>query len=101
MNRTALNFKTNKKLHAMFWDAGITSCEIKLPGCLNTWMLNYCHRHPRRWYYDKPDELLWDKKQVVLGCQKCHKTVDDIMTKKEREEVFLKIRGEESNESRE
>jgi len=96
MNRIKVNLKANKKLHAMFWDAGVTSCEIRLPGCSNTWLLNYCHRHPRRWYYDKPDELLWSKNQVVLGCQKCHNTVDNKMTKKEREEIFIKLRGNEN-----
>ena len=94
MNRTKINQKANKELHKLFWNEEIFTCEIRLPGCLNSWMLNYCHRHPRRYYYDKPDELLWSKNQVLLGCQKCHEILDK-MSKEKKEEIFLRLRGEE------
>ena len=95
MNRTAINKKANEKLHKMFWDLGISWCEIGLIGCLNTWMLSYAHRHNRIWYYDKPDELLWSRKQVLLGCQHCHDIIDNKMSKEDKEKIFLNLLGKE------
>ncbi|MFA5993341.1 MAG: hypothetical protein WC823_00105 [Parcubacteria group bacterium] len=100
MKRTAIrkigkigkaNLEANKLLKILYENSDIRSCEIAGEGCEN-WILNYCHRHDREWY--KGDvELLSSFNQTIIGCQKCHGKMDT--NKKEREEIFLKLRGEE------
>lgn len=94
MNRTKINQKANRELKKLFLNKGIIYCELKFPGCTNLWATSFCHRHPRLWYYDKPDELLWDYRQVILGCIHDHKILDE-MSKEKKEEIFLRLRGEE------
>ena len=92
MNRTKINQKANHMLLKKYENKSHI-CEIKLDGCLNTWMLQWVHRHKRKWYYDKPEELLWDNKQVLLGCANCHDRLEK--NKKLTVDVFLKLRGKE------
>jgi hypothetical protein len=93
VNRTAINQKANQKLHKMFWDKGIFLCEANLEGCERGWMLSYAHRHKRLYYYDKPDELLWDYKEVILACLKCHNKMEK--SKELTEQVFNRLREPE------
>ena len=95
MNRTKVNRKANKEIAKQAEARGINYCEIGLSGCLRTWFLQPAHRHKRRWYYDKPDKLLWDYKQWVVGCQKCHVEIE--VDKELTEKIFLKLRGKEWN----
>ena len=98
MNRTKINKKANIEIAKQVDAKNIRACEIRLPGCLNAWMLERVHRRKRRWYYDKPDELLWDYKQWVIGCHSCHAKIE--VDKKLTEQVFLKLRGEEFEEEK-
>lgn len=82
-----INISANRKLKIIF--SGTKYCEIKLPGCLGNWLLQFCHRHKRIWYYTKP-ELLSDRNQVVIGCQNCHEKIEN--DKKLTEEVFHLLR---------
>jgi 5-methylcytosine-specific restriction endonuclease McrA len=52
------------------------------------------HRHKRLWYYDKPDELLWDYKQWIIACIKCHDHYED--DREGTEKIFSELRGEEN-----
>jgi hypothetical protein len=93
MNRTKVNRKADIEIKKQAEAMEITSCEIKLNGCKGGMFLQRVHRHKRRYYYDKPDELLWDIKQWVIGCGWCHSVleVDNNYT----EEIFLRLRGKE------
>ena len=91
MNRTAINKRANKEIARIVRDKNINFCQIHLPGC-NGLFLAAAHRHDRRWYYDKPDELLWDESQWMLGCQYCHTKIDH--DKELREKIFLREGGE-------
>jgi hypothetical protein len=93
MNRTAINKKANREIDKQIEKLGIKTCEIGLPGCLNSWFLQRTHRHKRGWYYDKPDSLLWNYKEWCLACHKCHETIE--RDKKLTEETFLRLRGQE------
>lgn len=84
------NIEANKKLKEMF--AGTEYCEIRLPGCMRTWPLQFCHRHKRIYYRSCPDKLS-DYKQVVVGCQACHDKIEN--SRQLTEEVFLRLRGDE------
>ena len=90
--RGRINLAANKKLKEEF--AGTRYCEIQLDRCLGNWPLQRCHRHKRNWYYDKPPEMLSDRKQVVIGCQNCHDDIEH--DAKLTEKVFLKLRGPEN-----
>jgi hypothetical protein len=93
-NRTFLNKKANIELKKLFEQKDIKTCELRFTGCMNNYYLNFCHRHKRKWYYDKPDELLWDFSQVVLGCQQCHELIEG--SKELTEIMFKKLRGVEN-----
>lgn len=67
-------------------------CEIRLPGCLVTWPLHWCHRHKRSWYKGNVEKLS-DKKQVVVGCQACHDKIEH--NAELTEAVFNELRGNE------
>jgi hypothetical protein len=87
--------KTNNivpKLKRIYQEKGITSCELRLPGCLNNWALGFAHRHKRRWYLGK-ENLLSDFNQTVLACVKCHDTIE--YNKELTDKVFTNLRGGE------
>ena len=91
--RTGLNQKANRQLKSLYIKNDVTRCEIGLPGCFSYTFLQFVHRHKRRWYYDKPDELLWAWEQTLLGCQSCHNLIE--YDSKLTEKTFLKLRGPE------
>lgn len=90
MNRTAINRKANIELKKLFLDKGIYWCEV----CGKAYILSFAHRHKRKWYYDKPNELLWDFNQVIIVCLICHDKMekDSELT----EQKFMSLRGEET-----
>jgi hypothetical protein len=90
MNRTKINKIANSKLRILFYDKEIYLCEARLNGCQYDWILSFAHRHKRRWYYDKPDKLLWDFGQVILCCLHCHEILEK--DSKLTEEIFTKLR---------
>lgn len=87
--RTKLNAKANRKLKEIFCKQGISLCEVRLKDCWVT-SVTFAHRHKRVWYYDKPDELLWDLKQVILACPECHRKLE--YDKELTEETFKRLR---------
>jgi len=80
------------KLKRLYEDKGITTCEIRLPGCENNWALGFAHRHKRRWYLGK-EKLLSDFNQTVLACVMCHDKIE--YNRELTEEVFNRLRGVE------
>jgi hypothetical protein len=92
MNRIALNNKASRELNKLFSEKGVRWCELQLSKC-NNFCLSYAHRHKRRWYYDKPDHLLWDHDQVAISCANCHEMIEK--NKELTESTFLRVRGEE------
>jgi hypothetical protein len=89
LNRTKINLKANKEISKQAEKIGICSCEI----CGSIFWLTRMHRHKRRWYYDKPEELLWHFKQWLIACITCHDYYE--RRSAETEEIFVKLRGEE------
>jgi len=81
------------KLKKIYEEKGVTTCELRLPGCLNYMYLGFAHRHKRRWYKLKP-ELLDDYNQTVLACVKCHERIE--YDKELTATQFRRLRGEET-----
>jgi len=90
MNRTSINRKADKEITRQAVNRGIIRCEI----CGSNSWLTRMHRHKRLWYYDKPDELLWDYKQWIIACIKCHDHYED--DREGTEKIFSELRGEEN-----
>lgn len=89
--RGRANLSANAILNRLYAESSIRDCELKLEGC-DGWPLNYCHRHERD-YYKGDVEKLASFNQTVIGCQKCHRKIDD--NKQLREEKFFELRGPE------
>lgn len=87
---TEANKKANAKLKKMFYEKGITTCEIRFAGCMNDNFLSFAHRHKRLWYRGQL-ELLSDFNQVVLACASCHQEIEG--NKELTERVFARLRG--------
>jgi len=75
MKRKAINAKANRMLKKLFLNEDTITCEVRFKDC---WVhaVQFAHRNKRRWYYDKPDELLWAKNQVILACPNCHNRLE-------------------------
>lgn len=94
-----INAKANKEIAKMWVDKDIRYCEV-CPALADMDLLDWqclqassnAHRHGRIWYRSQP-ELLWDFNQVVRACMKAHRFIDEHQDI--REEVFIKLRGEE------
>ena len=84
------------KLKKIYLDKEITTCELRLPGCVNNMFLGFAHRHKRRWYKHNPS-LLDDFNQTVLACQPCHEQIE--YNKQLTEDMFLRLRGEEDGKT--
>ena len=77
------------KLKKIYWDKGITICEVKLDGCMPNFGLSFAHLHKRFWYYDKPG-LLGDFNQTLLACAYCHPRIE--RDKKLTAKIFKRLR---------
>lgn len=95
-----INIKVNTILIDKFYKAELLNvCEIILRGCLYDYLLQFCHRHERVWYYkygrtdEEVIELMSSNKQVIRGYQYCHNYVDN--DKEFRKQTFQKLRGKE------
>lgn len=85
--RGKVNAKARRKIAEISKKNDWTRCFIKLSGC--TYEANApAHRHKRRWYYDKPDELLWDVSEWMPACISCHQKIEN--DKELTEKVFNK-----------
>lgn len=60
--------RIRKQLKKDFEKAGITSCELKLEGCVHNNFLGFAHTKKRR--------DVTDLRRVVLACQNCHERVE-------------------------
>lgn len=76
MKRMADNQRANREMKQYCIDHDIRYCELRLPGCQVSQFLSFAHAHKRRWYYEHPVELLWDRKQWRLSCQNCHSKIE-------------------------
>jgi len=83
----------NDRLKRELEELNITSCEVRLVGCLNNSFLTPAHRHKRIEYKKRP-EMLWNINQVIVACQNCHKTIES--NKELTELLFTKLRGEDA-----
>lgn len=61
---------------------GITSCEVRLEGCMGTFGLALAHSKKRRFILTKED--YWS---VVAACQKCHDRLDLDMNHEEMQKT--------------
>lgn len=82
----------NKKLKKLYSDKGITTCELRLPGCWIDNGLTFLHRH-KRIYYKSCPERLTEFNQTLLGCINCHMETE--YDRKLTADLFNKLRGEE------
>ncbi len=89
--RTQINKIANKKLLELQIEKDIRHCEL-----CSTQAISNAHRHPRNWYRSHEDRSLWDFKQVLFLCIKCHKNMDDRSktTENEKEVIFNRLRPE-------
>lgn len=99
-----INIRANKKIKEMFLKKGIDRCEacpvLHKLGHLNWQCLqasSNAHRHSRI-EYRKNLNKLYDYKQVIRACIPSHKFMDE--NKEVREQVFLVLRGEETNDTK-
>ena len=75
-------------LKKIYEEKGITTCELRLPGCWYDNALTFAHRHKRIWYKSQPKKLT-EFNQTVLGCVHCHMEIeyDRELTKQKFEEL--------------
>lgn len=69
--KTIIWSKYRAELKKEFEDKGIVTCELRLNGCQNNYMLSWSHGDKRRFLTD--DEL---RNFVTLACQNCHSMVE-------------------------
>ena len=69
--RTLKRRQINVKLKKIWLEQGITSCEIRLPGCLRSFAMGAAHAEKSRFL--QTDEQ-W--MTAALACCKCHETIE-------------------------
>lgn len=90
LNKNSAWTVARARLKRIFYDKGITNCEIGLPGCVQYTMLSFAHRHKRIWYAnDENRTKLGDFDQVLLACIPCHQVIED---SRELTEKYFKLR---------
>lgn len=73
--RSNINKKARIKIAEISEKYNLTRCAIGLKGCSGE--ANHpAHRHKRKWYYDKPEELLWDINEWIPACINCHMKIE-------------------------
>ncbi len=87
--RQKINAAALRKLKKIYQDKEITTCEVRLEGCLNNWALGFAHRHKRRWYYGI-EEQLSSFDETVLACSSCHDKIE--YDKELTQKVFKRLR---------
>ena len=87
------NLKANKEIDKYFIENDINYCEINFPGCTGKYNLTRCHKE-RRENYRHDLTLLYNPKEVLLGCQSCHTILDDRSktTKEQSDKIFKQKR---------
>ena len=69
--RTAKRRAINQRLKKLWEAAGITSCELRLPGCLGSWAMGAAHSKKSRFLITDEDWM-----EAALSCCKCHETIE-------------------------
>lgn len=70
--RTLKRRRFNVKLKKIWLEAGITSCELRLPGiCLGTWALSAAHSKKSRYLITDEDWL-----EACLADCACHEAIE-------------------------
>lgn len=77
--------KARERLIQIYKNKGITTCEIKLEGCLGQWTSAFAHLYKR-----SDPRCRHSFKQTVLACSRCHQAIEN--DKDLTEEVFKKLR---------
>ena len=65
--RTLKRRRFNVKLKKIWLEQGVTSCELRLPGCLGTWAMGAAHSKKSRFLITDDDWL-----EAALSCCHCH-----------------------------
>ena len=88
------NIAANRKLKEIYAEKGITTCELRFPGCLGNQMLSFCHKE-RREAYRGNLERLGAFEETLLGDIHCHQILDDRSktTEEEKNNIFKRLRG--------
>lgn len=81
--------KDRAKLKVEYEERGITTCEIRLPGCAVNNFLSFAHRNKRVFYNTHP-ELLGDFSETLLSCIPCHQKLE--VSRELTNEYFNKLR---------
>lgn len=83
--RTAEWNKARVKLKKIYANKGITTCELRLPGCWVNNALSFCHRYKRN-----DPRCSHDFNGTILGCIPCHNVIE--YDRELTEEVFERLR---------
>lgn len=75
------------KAKVAFESAGVTTCEVRRPGCWRDNALGFCHSLKRRNIHTEEE-----KREVILGCNICHDALEllpeDVMYRTVREIIL-------------
>jgi len=85
--------KAKKKLIERYRQEGITTCEMRLSGCMNDFGLSFAHRYKRR---DSRCEHTFEK--TCLACAFCHNKTE--YDRELNREVFNRISLERKKNER-
>lgn len=83
-----INIKARKMIRDIAEEKSLSTCEVKLPGCMRNFGIAPAHRH-RRVNYRTAEELA-DYREWVVACQSCHEKMDSDQELLER--VFNRLR---------
>ena len=88
MNRTQMNKIARRMIADTARDNDITSCEIGLPDCMQTFGIAPAHKR-KRIHYRTAEELA-DLNEWVAACQSCHDKIE--VDRKLTEDIFKVLR---------
>ena len=89
-----LNIKEGRELAKLWIEKDIRWCEFDEPHSCNFGIFpENAHRHKKKWYRGKPDELRWSIKQVARLCNNSHNLIE--FDAKKTAEFFERLRGSE------
>lgn len=63
----------NRRLKAMWVREGITSCELRLPGCVRTFVMSAAHSKKSRYLITDEDWMT-----AALACCACHDQIEKL-----------------------
>ena len=75
-----------KKLKSEYQNKGITTCELRLPGCWYNNALSFAHRYKRT-----DPRCKHTFKQTILACVPCHQQIE--YNQELTEKVFTRLRS--------